>query len=437
VTDCAEGEALRKLRAALERLPARRGPRCLRVPGGGEDPFAWLARCPAGEARALLGRGRCGIGQAWRHEQGETGGVLARSPFDETWLSLRFDCAGEVSAHWRPFGALVLWTPRLAWRRGSLSLHLREAADPVERQECRRLLDRLLAWTPRVEATPVARPARLPAGERRAWEGRAALALEEMGRRHPRLEKLVLAREGRLHFSHPATSPARSAALLRRLSAREPACWPWLLAWPGSGVWLGATPELFYRRRERRVQGMALAGTAPRGEDPARERRLGRALLDSDKERREHEVVADWLSRELAPLSAAPPRRRGPRLLKLGGLQHLASRLEGLLRDGVGDGELVARLHPTPALGGSPRRAALDWLRRHEGLDRGLFGGLLGVLEPGGAELRVAIRGALLQGRNARLWAGAGLVPGSDPAREWEETEAKLGTLAAAWGAAE
>jgi len=102
----------------------------------------------------------------------------------------------------------------------------------------------------------------------------------------------------------------------------------------------------------------------------------------------------------------------------------------------VGDGELVARLHPTPALGGSPRRAALDWLRRHEGLDRGLFGGLLGVLEPGGAELRVAIRGALLQGRNARLWAGAGLVPGSDPAREWEETEAKLGTLAAAWGAA-
>jgi isochorismate synthase EntC len=182
------------------------------------------------------------------------------------------------------------------------------------------------------------------------------------------------------------------------------------------------------------LEVQALAGTRPRGASPARDRQLGRELLHSDKERREHAVVLDWLCGCLGELTGVTPAAQRPRLRRLASLQHLDSRLTLRLPAAVTDGALLAALHPTPALCGRPRGAALALLRELEPHDRGLYGGVLGFRDAGGCEARVAIRGALLQGRRLWLWSGAGLVAGSDPASEWRETTDKQQALLRAWG---
>jgi menaquinone-specific isochorismate synthase len=157
---------------------------------------------------------------------------------------------------------------------------------------------------------------------------------------------------------------------------------------------------------------------------------LAAALRHSEKDRREHRLVLDSIVRRLAPLGLNLEYFEPPGLLRLANVQHLHTPLRAALSEGVRLLDAVARLHPTPAVGGSPRDAAVARIRELEGFPRGLYAGALGwVNARGGGEFFVGLRSALVHGAAARVFAGAGIVAGSTPDKEFAETELKFKAL--------
>jgi isochorismate synthase EntC len=181
---------------------------------------------------------------------------------------------------------------------------------------------------------------------------------------------------------------------------------------------------------------MALAGSRPRAADPASDDALGRMLLASAKDRTEHRMVVEAIVADLAGLGI-DVAAEGPRLRRLAGLQHLETLLTGDLPPGWPLLDIVAALHPTPALGGWPSPAALELIARHEALPdgRGWYGGGLGWLDGRGeGDVSVGIRGLRVRGRLATVYAGAGLVADSDPASEAAEIAVKMAAALSALG---
>ncbi len=269
----------------------------------------------------------------------------------------------------------------------------------------------------------------MPAGQ---WKRIVGSLVEEMGKEEVegRLEKVVLARECRIQGSVPF-SPAR---VLRRLRADYPGCFTFAVA-RGDRCFLGATPERLVRLRHGTIWTSCLAGSIGRGATAEEDQRLGQALLASPKERSEQAIVVRALYDSLAPLceDLTPPGE--PTVMKMRNLQHLYTPVVGRVAGGRTILELVEALHPTPAVGGSPRDLALPLIREREELDRGWYAGPLGWLDARAeGEFAVAIRSALLAGSEASLFAGCGIVAGSDPRREYEESCLKLRPILAALG---
>ncbi len=252
------------------------------------------------------------------------------------------------------------------------------------------------------------------------WREAVRTALEGCAR--GTLAKVVLAR--RTEFALAA--PVDSCALLDRLSSSRAPCFAFLFQHAGDDAFLGATPELLYRREGRALRAEALAGTCARDPDSARDAALGCEFLRSDKERAEHRIVRTTLHADLRALCSDPPASEDEDLVVLPHLRHIVTRFRGVLADGVTDGRILARLHPTAAVGGDPRSAALDAIAALERFDRGWYAAPIGWIAHDAAEFAVAIRSGHLSGNRLTLYAGAGIVPGSDPAREWDENERKL-----------
>jgi isochorismate synthase len=259
------------------------------------------------------------------------------------------------------------------------------------------------------------------------------LALEAI--RGGRLDKVVLARE--VHVA--SSSSIDAVAWLLALRERFPTCTLFAIG-QGDAVFLGASPERLVRVHGSRVETAALAGTAPRGASRAADRALGAALCDSSKNGAEHDFVVRHIESVLRACCDDVEVAREPTLLRNRTVQHLCTDIRARRRAEapVSLLDLVGRLHPTPAVGGAPREAALEWLAAHESFDRGWFAGPVGFLQSDGdGEFAVALRSALLRGRHATAWAGAGIVARSDPEAEYTETELKfravLGPLL--WGA--
>ena len=194
------------------------------------------------------------------------------------------------------------------------------------------------------------------------------------------------------------------------------------------GAFAGRTPELLMECAGDQVRTMALAGTCAASDDPAE-------LLASTKQRKEHGLVVEHLVAALRPRCRPFAVPGQPGLRRIGSLIHLETLVEStvLHRDWL---DLVAALHPTPAVCGLPAATAAHWLRRREGLERGLYAGVLGWISATACRLVVPLRGAVLAAdrSRARLYAGAGIVETSDPAAELAETELKLGAMRAVLG---
>jgi len=223
--------------------------------------------------------------------------------------------------------------------------------------------------------------------------------------------------------------------VLRRLRAGYPGCTLFAVA-TGDRCFLGATPERLIRLRGGEVRTVAIAGSARRGAAADEDRRLGEDLRTNPKDRLEHAVVVDVLKDVMAEVCAGVAAPAEPELLRVANVQHLATPIAGRLRESLSVLDLVERLHPTPAVGGFPRHAALQWIRQHEDLDRGWYAGPIGwINQAGEGEFAVAIRSAVMRGAEAVLFAGCGIVAGSDPDQEYAESVLKMRPLLEALGA--
>ncbi|MBI2963893.1 MAG: isochorismate synthase [Deltaproteobacteria bacterium] len=317
---------------------------------------------------------------------------------------------------WREFPALRFVLPELTWVRRGGSVHLFRgdggaAAAPLEGAPSER-------W--REPGPPLLRIEE--SRDRPRWCAAVEDARQAIAR--GALEKVVVARRRTLH----GDAPLEPQRLLARARARRPGCTSF---WIGAGETslVGSSPEVLLRARGGRLETEALAGSAARGETAVEDERLGRRLLASAKERREHDLVLESIREALAPLARSLVAAGSPSLLRLPEAQHLHTPVRAELDGETGVLEIAGRLHPTAAVCGAPRDAARAWIDRREP-DRGWYSGAVGWIDAvGDGELVVALRCGLVDGRALSLWAGAGIVEGSEAEAEFVETEAKLGAL--------
>ena len=246
---------------------------------------------------------------------------------------------------------------------------------------------------------------------------------------HEDLLKVVSSRAAR----HPLPAGFDALAAFGALAKRYPTAFCSLVSAPGAGTWLGATPEILVQVTEDgQFCTMALAGTQPLvpGRKP-------NEAIWRQKEIEEQALVARYIVNCFKQLRLREYHETGPRTVAAGDLLHLRTDFAVDLRcvpfPTLGT-DMLRLLHPTSAVGGMPRQAALEFIRQHEGYDRAYYSGFLGPVNlptPGAARLYVNLRCFQLRPREAILYAGTGLTIDSDPAREWQETELKLHTAAA------
>lgn len=244
-----------------------------------------------------------------------------------------------------------------------------------------------------------------------------------------RLHKIVLAHAVDIiapHDFHLSQS-------LNRLRHNHPDCYTFSVGNGQGATFIGASPERLLSIRHHTLVTDALAGSAPRGRTAAEDEILAENLLANPKERDEHQFVVEFLVRQLTALGLRPGYRTLPRLLRLANIQHLHTPIRAMLPAHASPLRLVEALHPTPAVAGVPTEAACHQIRCHESFDRSLYAAPLGWIDDrGNSEFIVGIRSALIQGNQARLYAGAGIVAGSDPERELAEIQLKLRALSEA-----
>tara|TARA_B100001540_G_scaffold54924_1_gene49794 strand:+ start:107 stop:730 length:624 start_codon:yes stop_codon:yes gene_type:complete len=190
---------------------------------------------------------------------------------------------------------------------------------------------------------------------------------------------------------------------------------------------VGATPETLARVSGRFLETEALAGSAPRGPSAGKDAHLGKTLLGREKEVLEHRLVIESIKRRLDSIGLSDCEEGRSRLLRLANLQHVRTPLRASIPSGIHPFEALCALHPTPAMGGTPRESALSLVRELEGSPRGWYSGVAGWLDSKGrGEFIVPIRCGKILPDSLTLYAGAGLVEGSVPAQEKTETDWKL-----------
>jgi isochorismate synthase len=317
---------------------------------------------------------------------------------------------------WSGFPALLLRVPALAVMRvrgrtfatattpdaaALLDLEPARVKAPAARKLEVSSLRNPVAWTAAVESAA----ARLRAGE---------------------ADKVVLARE----VMARGDGVVAAARVARSLRSAYPSCFMYLVTGADGTAFVGASPELLVRRSGTRAYAQPMAGSVARGASEAEDDRLARQLEESAKDGAEHRLAAEWVVNALQPFAEAVSARP-PEVVRFTNIQHLATAVTADLRQPAADAlELAAALHPTPAVGGWPRAAADAIIDELEAMDRGWYAGAVGWIDArGDGEFAVALRCGLLWEDGARLYAGVGVMPDSDAARELEETELKFKAL--------
>jgi menaquinone-specific isochorismate synthase len=237
--------------------------------------------------------------------------------------------------------------------------------------------------------------------------------------------KIVLAQA--LDVTSPL--PLDLVASLNNLRKRYPHCYIFSASNAHHSTFIGASPERLVSLHQRRLATAALAGSAPRGRTSTEDAQLAQALLASEKDQHEHQFVIHAIAQHLKNLGLTP-QLATTRLLQLSNIQHLQTPIRAIVPSGVHLLDAVAEFHPTPAVAGAPRRSACEQIREFECFERSLYAAPIGWVDASGnGEFAVGIRSAILNGTRARLFAGAGIVAGSNPEKELAEVQLKLQAL--------
>jgi menaquinone-specific isochorismate synthase len=324
-----------------------------------------------------------------------------------------FDPDAPISPEWSCFGPGQLILPRLTLeRRGTqtiLALHL---------------LPGEAGCLPEVNATPRMIPPLVSTGHvlepnQSDWsEGVcAAVSAIEDGV----LRKVVLSRRARVSL----LTPPDPFALLAQLAAPQVSTFHFCFELAPGWAFLGCSPERLFSRDGRRIHTEALASTRRRGATAATDQALAEDMLQSPKDREEHDHVVTSITADLTAMCTDLSYPTSPVVHPLHRVQHLLTPIDGTLQDGIDDETLLSVLHPTPAVCGQPSRSARDFIHDHEPFHRGWYAGPVGWISEDRADFAVGIRSALLQDRALWVCAGAGLVAASEPDAEWRELDAK------------
>ena len=213
------------------------------------------------------------------------------------------------------------------------------------------------------------------------------------------------------------------------MRSRHPDCYIFSTSNGAGKNFIGASPERLVSIQNQQLVTDALAGSAPRGQNTTEDVKLANLLLKSRKEKREHQAVSEFLLQRLQEMGLKP-YQLPLQLLQFSNIQHLWTPIYAHLPADIHPLEIVAQLHPTPAVAGVPSAIACDKIRQYEQFDRSLYAAPLGWIDNrGNCEFIVGIRSALIEGNRARLYAGAGIVSGSNPDKEFVEIQLKLQSL--------
>lgn len=374
-----------------------------------------------GAASMKMGRSVEGLFEEMRSEIASSEDAL------RFYGGFQFDPGRSGGGEWAPFGAYRFVIPQfeLGCRGGEyhLACNVLLPDTALDRALAGGLLERVRSMQFSGEALDTKLPSVISRKDRpdfHTWcdSVRDLLDTFESGS----LEKVVLARESNFELS----GEAEPLALLQALMMNTSYSYHYMFQPESGSAFVGASPERLYKRAGSFLESEALAGTRPRGTAPEEDGRLGEELLDSEKERQEHRFVLDSI-RELFNARCSEIHVGDEvELLLLRHCQHLLTRIEGTLSSAECDAELLSGLHPTPAVGGIPRTEAIERIRKMEPFERGWYTGPVGWVGRDATEFAVAIRSALVRGDSLSVYAGAGIVPGSEPQAEWDELENKI-----------
>lgn len=424
-------------------------PRVARVelPVGRLDPMAWLRAQRSGPKSYWSGReGGTEVAAAGIADLYE--GSIAENPSDlrkrlapllssgdprlRYYGGLRFDAGSETETEWAAFGGYRFVLPRfeLISRHGdaTLACNLVLPRDTDQREEVLEEIEELSFAYDGLDGTLPDPIARTDTPNFDGWHCNVSRALSAFD--EGCLEKAVLARRATLKFEEEP-DPLLTA---RKLKDATPDCFHFYFEPEEGTAFIGASPERLFRREGAVVLSEAVAGTRPRGASEVADQDLREELLNSEKDRSEHEYVRVSIREALAPLCRKLEVEECATEMKLTRRRHMVSGVRGTLREGVSDAEVLDALHPTPAVGGYPREEALEEIRALETFDRGWYAGPVGWIGADSAEFAVGIRSGLISGRELSLFSGAGIVADSTAENEWAEIEQKIGDFTRIFG---
>jgi isochorismate synthase len=317
---------------------------------------------------------------------------------------------------WSGFPALLFRVPALAVTRTRGRTFASAAAEGAEKLLDLSVTSVRAEQARRLDVTSVRDP--------REWASAVAAASERL--RAGEAQKVVLARE----VLARGDGVVSAGMVIRGLRAAYPSCFTYLITGADGTAFAGASPELLVRRSGNHAFSQPMAGSVARGGSDVEDERLAHQLVESKKDEAEHSLVSRFVVEALRPFSDHV-QANGPEVVRFTNIQHLATSVAADLKEPAADAlELAAALHPTPAVGGWPRDAAEALIDEFERMDRGWYAGAVGWIDGhGDGEFAVALRCGLLWEDGARLYAGVGVMPDSDPDRELEETELKFKAL--------
>jgi menaquinone-specific isochorismate synthase len=385
-----------------------------------------IAMIGSATTRSFTGADRFAIAQKYLQEIIE--GVASRTHSFKPAIYCRFPFF-DAPASSIPFATSHLCLPQwqIERRDGRCALIVNvPAARSIEivGQEIAVAIDRLERLSGQsLPPSPQKSTSKIGITRRDSLEKSIDLALQSIAQEQ--IQKIVLAHTAELTASNLSIPNA-----VANLRDRHPHCYTFATSDGLGNCFLGASPERLVTVRDGLLIADALAGSAPRGRSPLLDRQLGEELLADPKEQHEHRLVRDFIANSLVDLGLHPQWSAAPRLLQLANIQHLWTPIRTVLPKSVSPLAVVGALHPTPAVAGLPRDLACAKIREYEQVDRSLYAAPLGWIDiDGDCEFVVGIRSALVTGDRVRLYAGAGIVAGSQVSREVAEIQLKLQPL--------
>jgi len=425
----------------FKKKPLSKNPVIIRLEASLESahPLEWLALQDCSQKIYWGNRTQneqfAGIGVALEIDDGKEGyenilqvirNILKDSPETVRFFGgMRFDHKASISPEWESWGIAHFTLPmvELSIINENVTLACNFIPDDKKNtkiQQLQEILGSLRTEDVTIPDNPLIRLDRHDLPEYRQWCHLVEKGLEYIS--SGKINKVVLARAAIFSLARDYDP----TELLLQLRRQAPQAFHFCFQLSPQKAFLGITPELLYRKSGSEIGTEAIAGTRPRGQTLEDDERLAEELRNSEKEQREHFMVLDRMERILKQFCQRTKRLSYLERLPLMHVQHLLSKMRGVLQLNVNDSDLLPSFHPTPAVSGTPDPEAREIIRELEPFDRGWYAGPIGWINRSQTEFAVAIRSGLLCGRTLRIYTGAGIVTGSVPEEEWREIEVKL-----------